>query len=79
MKIRVKLFSVLRECVEDYDPQLGVEIELPPRARVDDLIQQLKIPHDKAPVVSCDGRILKSNDLLLDGGEINIFQPIAGG
>lgn len=79
MKIRVKLFSVLRQCVKDYDPQVGVEIELTSQARVDDLIRQLNISPDKAPVVSCDGRILKTNDLLLDGSEINIFQPIAGG
>lgn len=79
MKIRVKLFSVLRECVEDYDPQLGVEIELAPQARVDDLIQHLNIPPDKAPVVSCDGRIMKPHDRLSDGSDINIFQPIAGG
>lgn len=79
MKIRVKLFSVLRECVKDYDPQRGVEIDLAPRARVDDLIRHLNIPPDKAPVVSCDGRILKPNDLLIDGSEINIFQPVAGG
>jgi sulfur carrier protein ThiS len=79
MKIRVKLFSVLRECVENYDPQLGVEVELASHARVDDLIRHLSIPSDKAPVASCDGRILKSNDFLIDGSEINIFQPIAGG
>ena len=79
MKIRVKLFSVLRGCVKDYDPQLGVEIELASHARVDDLIRHLNIPPDKAPVVSCDGRILKSDDFLTDGSEVNIFQPIAGG
>lgn len=79
MKVRVKLFSVLREYIEDYDSQLGVEIELMPGARVDDLVRHLNIPPDKAPVVSCDGRIMKPNDLLLDGSEINIFQPIAGG
>jgi sulfur carrier protein ThiS len=65
--------------VEDYDPHQGVEIELGPQARVDDLIEQLNIPPAKSPVVSCDGRIMKPHDLLTDGSEINIFQPIAGG
>ena len=49
MKIRVKLHSVLRAYVEDYDPSLGVEIELAPQAHVDDLIRQLNIPSAKAP------------------------------
>ena len=79
MKIRVKLFSVLRTYIEDYDPSLGVEIELAPQANVDDLIRQLNIPSTKAPVVSCEGRILKSKDALKDDSEVNIFQPIAGG
>ena len=79
MKIRVKLFSVLRSYVEDYDPNLGVEIELAPQANVDDLIRKLNIPPAKAPVVSCGGRILKSLDALKEGSEVNIFQPVAGG
>jgi sulfur carrier protein ThiS len=79
MKIHVKLFSILRDCVEGYDPDLGVCIELAPRARVHDLIQKLDIPADAAPVVSCGGRILKVHDRLEDGSEVQIFQPVAGG
>ena len=79
MKIHVKLFSILRDCVENYDPALGVYIELAPPAKVQDLIQKLNIPPDTAPVVSCNGRILKVHDCLEDGSAVNIFQPVAGG
>ncbi len=79
MLIHVKLFSILRECVDGYDPQKGLAVELSPQASVEDLIRQLNIPSDKAPVVSCNGRILKPQDLLTSDSEVNIFQPVAGG
>jgi len=79
MKLNVKLFSVLQECVPDYDPDVGLEIELKPEARVSDLVNFLKIPPEKAPVVTCNGRIMKADDPLNDGGVVQIFQPIAGG
>jgi len=79
MKINVKLFSLLRQYVDGYDPNLGVDIELGPQAVVADLIRHLNIPADKKPVVSCNGRILKENDALSDGSLLQIFQPVAGG
>lgn len=79
MKVKVKLFSILREYVDGYDPELGVAIELAPKAVVADLIRHLNIPADKKPVVSCDGRILQVNDELSDGSLLHIFQPVAGG
>ena len=79
MKINVKLFSILRQCVDGYDPDLGVDIELAPQAVVADLIQHLNIPTDHKPVVTCKGRILKAHDRLSDGSRVQIFQPVAGG
>ena len=79
MKINVKLFSILRQCVDDYDPDLGVDIELAPQAVVADLIRHLNIPDNQKPVVTCNGRILKANDTLSDGSLVQIFQPVAGG
>ena len=79
MKINVKLFSILRQCVDGYDPDLGVDLELAPQAVVADLIRHLNIPEDQKPVVSCNGRILKADDELQDGSLVQIFQPVAGG
>jgi len=79
MKINVKLFSILRQCVDDYDPDRGVDIELSSQAVVADLIQHLNIPDNQKPVVTCNGRILKANDVLSDGSLLQIFQPVAGG
>ena len=79
MKINVKLFSLLRQCVADYNPDLGVDVELGPQAAVADLIRQLNIPENQKPVVTCNGRILKAEDTLSDGSQVQIFQPVAGG
>jgi len=79
MTIKVKLFSILRQYVPAYDPDAGVDVALEPHACVKDLIDHLKIPADKWPVVSCNGRILKSDDPLIDGSLLHIFQPVAGG
>lgn len=79
MNVRVKLFSVLRDYVPGYDPQEGVEVELPRGATVADLLSNLGIPAAKAPVVSCNGRILKPADVLIEDSILHIFQPVAGG
>ncbi len=79
MKIHVKLFSILRQYCPDYDPEKGVVVELPGQASAADLIAFFKIPEKKAPVLSCNGRILKATDLLEDGCLVHIFQPVAGG
>ncbi len=79
MKINVKLFSMLRQCVPDYDPESGVDIALASQATVADLIRRLNIPEDRKPVVTWNGRVLKPDDKLSDGMAVQIFQPVAGG
>lgn len=79
MKLKVKLFSVLQEYAPDYDPELGLDVELESEARVSDLVHFLKIPPEKAPVVTCDGRVLRAEDPLNNGSVVHLFQPVAGG
>ncbi len=79
MKVSIKLFSVLREYVPGYDPRKGVETELPPGSTVADLITHLGIPVAKAPVVTCDGRVLQPSDIIKYNSTLHIFQPVAGG
>lgn len=79
IKLNVKLFSILQEYAPDYDPDHGLDVDLAAGARVSELILHLNIPPDKAPVVSCEGRVLKADDLLKDGSVVHLFQPVAGG
>lgn len=79
MRLKVKLFSILREYAPDYNPDLGLDVELGSDAQVSDLILFLEIPPDKSPVVTCDGRVMKADDVLVDGCVVQLFQPVAGG
>jgi sulfur carrier protein ThiS len=79
MKVLIKLFSVLRDYVPDYDPLKGVEAELPDGSTVSDMLRHLGIPMSKVPVVTCNGRVLKPADTINEESTLHIFQPVAGG
>lgn len=79
MRVQIKLFSVLRDYVSNYDPEKGVVADLPDDATVPDLLDHLGIPMSKAPVVICEGRILKSTDTIQPNSTLHIIQPVAGG
>ena len=79
MKVLIKLFSVLSDYVPDYNPQKGVETELLDGATVADLLSHLGIPKYKAPVVSCNGRVLQPDNTIQKDSTLHIFQPLSGG
>jgi len=79
MKVSVKLFSVLREYVPGYNPQKGLTADLTDGATISDLLNHLGIPVSEAPVVTCNGRVLRHGDIIQKDSEIDIFQPVAGG
>jgi sulfur carrier protein ThiS len=79
MKVLIKLFSVLRDYVPNYNPQKGVEAELPDGSTVADLLSHLGIPTSKVPVVTCNGRVLQPTDTIRKDSTLHIFQPVAGG
>jgi sulfur carrier protein ThiS len=79
MKVSVKLFSVLREYVPEYNPQKGVAADLIDGATVSDLLSHLGIPVSEAPVVTCNGRVLHHGDIIQKDSAIEIFQSVAGG
>jgi len=79
MKVLIKLFSVLRDCVPGYNHQTGVETELAVGSTVTDLLDHLGIPMSKAPVVTCNGLILQPGDTIHENSTIHIFQAMAGG
>jgi sulfur carrier protein ThiS len=79
MKVSVKIFSVLREHVPDYNPQKGVDTVLTDGATVSDLLNHLGIPISEAPVVTCNGCVLHHGDTIQKDSIIEIFQSVAGG
>ena len=79
MRVQIKLFSVLRDYVSNYDPETGVVADLTDDATVSDVLDHLGIPMYKVPVVIYEGRILKSTDTIQPNSTMHIIQPVAGG
>ena len=78
MKVRVQLFGVLGNKLPEFGSPEGVEIELPDELSVGDLFNYLKIPEDWGATVTMDSRLLKYDDLMRDGAEIRVLQPVHG-
>jgi len=79
MIVQVKLFATLRKyhpAGESNDP---APIELPDGATVADLLARLGIPPTHAGMVISRDEKLALQALLVDGQEVILFPPIAGG
>ena len=79
MKIRVILFGTLRKSFSDHDPVHGMEIEIPEGSTVGDLISYIDLPTKKFGMVSMDGYLVKTGNLLKKNAVVRVFQPIFGG
>ncbi|MCJ7545880.1 MAG: MoaD/ThiS family protein [Deltaproteobacteria bacterium] len=79
MNVRVKLFGLLPRRFPGYDPEKGMEVELPPEARVKDLLAQLDISKEEGGIVAVEGLVQKAEAELRDGSVLHVFHPIVGG
>jgi sulfur-carrier protein len=79
MKLKVRLFGTLGQRFSGYDPQKGLDVEIPDGARVKDLLAHLGIPETKGEVVAADGKILHLEDPLNEGMSLQLLQAVYGG
>jgi sulfur carrier protein ThiS len=79
LKLTVKLYATLRRSFTDYDHSSGLQVVLPEGSSINDLLAHLNLSPEGLGMIYMDGKPLTKNSLLLDGTQINIFQPIAGG
>ena len=77
--VRVRLFATLRQ----FQPGLGLgeafSVELPDKATVADLIQQLDLPDKEIKIIFVNGIFRDRAHPLADGDELGIFPPVGGG
>ncbi|MFC1884696.1 hypothetical protein ACFL2O_07990 [Thermodesulfobacteriota bacterium] len=78
IKINIKLFGTLPKRIESYDAREGVLIELENGSRVIDLMNVLDMKENSGVVVK-DGIVLKTDEALIDGTSVSVFQSAAGG
>jgi sulfur carrier protein ThiS len=79
MNVRVRLFGLLPRRFPGYDPEKGMEVDLPPGATVKDLLAQLDISKEEGGIVAVDGLVQKAEAELRDGSVLHVFHPIVGG
>ena len=79
MKIRVILFGTLRKSFPGHDPVHGMEVEIPEGSTVGDLIAHIDLPAKKFGMVSMDGHLVKTGNIVQENAVVRVFQPIFGG
>ena len=79
MKVRVKLFGTLPQRYPDYNPEQGLEMEIPNGAKVKDLLAHLELSASDSGIVAINKLVVKENETLKDGASVSIFQRAFGG
>ena len=79
MKVNVILYGRLRKHVPDYEPDQGVEIEIPDGGSVDDLLASLNVSKSVGCVALLDGRIISAGDKLHENASVTILEALQGG
>jgi hypothetical protein len=76
LRVNVKLFGLLPSGFPDYDPELGIDVELPHQATVSDLLSYLKI---EAGIAIVNHLARKPDDGLNEGECVSLFMAAPGG
>ena len=77
--VEVRVYASLQKYYPDLATGEALAIALDDKARLGDLLEELKIPRDEIAVVMVNGRQEKESYLLQDGDRVGIFSPIGGG
>lgn len=77
MRVRVRLYGGLVRFIEDRKEI--VEVELPAQSCLGDLLSVLRIPREEVWMVVRHGRIVREDEVLSDGDEVSLFDPVEGG
>ena len=79
MKVKVEIYGVLRKHVPDYDPDRGVEVDLPVSARLNDLFARLNLPVTERNLVTVNRQMAEDDVELTDGASVCVFPFVGGG
>ncbi len=76
MRITVTLYGNLPSYL---DGKEKLTLTPEPGTRVQDLIQQLGLPREEVWLVSVNGSQAAESQLLKDGDDVRVFEPVSGG
>lgn len=79
MKVHVKLQGTLPNHYQGTYPQSGLLIDLDAPVTIGQLVDHLGLPRKRVSLVSVNGLLGKSDDLIPDGAKIKLLQQLSGG
>jgi sulfur carrier protein ThiS len=79
MKVKVKLFGTLPQRYPEYDPEDGLEVEIPDGARVKDLLAYLELSSSDGGVAAIENLVVNVEEKLKEGVCVRIIQGAFGG
>ncbi|MGQ9492930.1 MAG: MoaD/ThiS family protein [Anaerolineae bacterium] len=79
MRITVKLYATLRRFKPDLAPGAGLPLDVPPKATVSQVVEQLGIPDGVALVPMVNNEVKGMDHVLAEGDTLSLFPPVAGG
>ena len=79
MMITVKLFGDLKRHFPEYDPERGLDVDVPDGVTVADLLTLLRITTSPGVTVIREGLVLRPGEALFPGLPVNILPVMYGG
>lgn len=79
MRITVKLYASLSSLIPQNASADGAIIDVKDGTKVNELLEELRIPKDSIKIVFLNGVQSKGDEVLKEGDRLAVFPPIAGG
>ena len=78
MRVTLEVFGSLRQHLPGYDPERGLEVEIPAGTRLSGLFARLHLPVSETNMVTVDGHLAEEDEPLTNGASVLVL-PYAGG
>jgi molybdopterin synthase sulfur carrier subunit len=79
MEIQLNLYASLNRYLPDNDSRRSRMLKVREGTRVQDLLDQIKIPMDVVKIIFVNGVHASGETILKDGDRLGVFPPVAGG
>ena len=79
MKVSIKLIATYRKLLPEDARGNTVQLDVPPGARVEDVLIKFNVPSDRASVILVNGHVPVTDQQLDEGDVITAFPAMAGG
>ena len=79
MKITLEVFGPLRQHLPAYDPERGLEVEIPTGTGLSGLFAHLNLPVTESNMVTVDNRLAEEDEPLTDGASVLVLPYVGGG